>query len=283
MLRTAYTPNISTTAPVPARVAPVIFGQRDLAGAADRGELRLVYQPLARLSSGKTIGYEALLRWDHPELGTVMPTDFIEDAEDSGEIVAVGEWVMRQACQEAALWDSRLFVSVNVSPVQIETAGFADMVVDALAESGLNPVRLEIEVTETALVRNGALTSLVLRQLRNMGVRIALDDFGAGHASFAYLLNFPFDKIKVDRQFVSGIAHRPESRAIVEAVATLAHKLGMEVLAEGIEDVDQLIGAKLAGCELGQGHLLGEPRAAADHYQLRRGAPSSAAPRLIAA
>jgi EAL domain-containing protein (putative c-di-GMP-specific phosphodiesterase class I) len=283
MLKTVYTSDISTSAPAPVRALPVTFGQRDLAGAADRGELRLVYQPLARLSSGKTIGYEALLRWDHPELGTIMPTDFIEDAEDSGEIVAVGEWVMRQACNEAALWDSRLFVSVNVSPVQIESAGFVDMVVSALAESGLNPVRLEVEVTETALIRNGALTSLVLRQLRNMGVRIALDDFGAGHASFAYLLNFPFDKIKVDRQFVCDIAHRAESRAIVEAVATLAHKLGMEVLAEGIEDVDQLIGAKLAGCELGQGHLLGQPRAAADHYNLRRGVPASAARQLMAA
>ncbi len=258
--------------------------QQDLSAALGHGELRLVYQPLARLSSGKTIGYEALLRWDHPQFGLIMPTRFVEAAEMSGLIVPVGAWVMAEACREAANWDSSLFVSVNASAVQITTPGFVDMVRAALADSGLSPARLEIEVTETAMLDDSGTARDTLKALRDMGIRIALDDFGMGHASFAYLLAFPFDKIKIDRKFISEIAWRPESRTIVEAVAGMAHKLGIEVLAEGIEEVDQLVIAKLAGCELGQGLLLGEPRPADEHYRLRaRTAAPAAVPLAVAA
>jgi len=258
-----------TRASLSAPISPEAKLQHDLSGALAQDELRLVYQPITRLSSGKTIGYEALLRWDHPQGGLILPTQFIEAAEASGQIVPVGAWVMHAACQEAALWDNRLLVSVNVSAVQISAPGFVDMVCAALTDSGLSAARLEIEVTETALLEGSGGARGVLQTLRAMGIRIALDDFGMGHASFAYLLAFPFDKIKIDRTFICDIAWRPESRTIVEAVAAMAHKLGIEVLAEGIEEVDQLVIAKLAGCALGQGLLLGEPRPAKDHYRLR--------------
>lgn len=264
-------------------VSPEARLQQDLSEALGHGELRLVYQPLARLSSGRTIGYEALIRWDHPQFGLIMPTRFIEAAEQSGLIVPVGAWVMHAACQEAARWDNNLFVSVNASAVQITAPGFVDMVRAALNDSGLNPARLEIEVTETAMLDDSGSARDTLKALRDMGIRIALDDFGMGHASFAYLLAFPFDKIKIDRKFISEIAWRPESRTIVEAVAGMAHKLGIEVLAEGIEEVDQLVIAKLAGCELGQGLLLGEPRPANEHYRLRPKAPVRARPELAVA
>ena len=255
-------------------VTPEARLQQDLSEALGHGELRLVYQPLARLSSGKTIGYEALIRWDHPKYGLIMPTRFIEAAEHSGLIVPVGAWVMHEACCEATKWDNGLFVSVNASAVQITEPGFVDMVRAALNDSGLSPARLEIEVTETAMLDDSGSARETLKTLRDMGIRIALDDFGMGHASFAYLLAFPFDKIKIDRKFISEIAWRPESRTIVEAVAGMAHKLGIEVLAEGIEEVDQLVIAKLAGCELGQGLLLGEPRPANEHYRLRPRQPA---------
>ena len=257
--------------------------QHDLSGALGHGELRLVYQPLARLSSGKTIGYEALLRWDHPQYGLIMPTRFVEAAETSGLIVPVGAWVMHEACREAANWDNGLFVSVNASAVQITAPGFVDMVRAALSDSGLSPARLEIEVTETAMIDDSGTARDTLKTLRDMGIRIALDDFGMGHASFAYLLAFPFDKIKIDRKFISEISWRPESRTIVEAVAGMAHKLGIEVLAEGIEEVDQLVIAKLAGCELGQGLLLGEPRPANEHYRLRAKAAVRTVPEFAVA
>lgn len=269
--------------PIPVPVSPEARLQKDLSDALGHGELRLVYQPLARLSSGKTIGYEALIRWDHPQYGLIMPTRFIEAAEQSGLIIPVGAWVMHEACQEAAKWDNNLFISVNASAVQITAPGFVDMVRAALNDSGLSPARLEIEVTETAMLDDSGNARETLKTLRDMGIRIALDDFGMGHASFAYLLAFPFDKIKIDRKFISEIAWRPESRTIVEAVAGMAHKLGIEVLAEGIEEVDQLVIAKIAGCELGQGLLLGEPRPANEHYRLRPKQDVRAMPKLAVA
>ena len=256
-------------------ISPDAELQHDLSDALAQGELRLVYQPLVRLSSGKTIGYEALLRWDHPKFGLILPTRFVEAAEASGLIVPVGAWVMHAACLEAACWDKKLIVSVNVSAVQISAPGFVDMVCAALTDSGLSPARLEIEITETALLDDEGVARDVLQTLRAMGIRIALDDFGMGHASFAYLLAYPFDKIKLYRSFITDIAWRPESRTVVEAVAGMARKLGIEVLAEGIEEVDQLVIAKLAGCELGQGLLLGEPRPAKDHYRLQPTQPLS--------
>ncbi|OYU73755.1 MAG: bifunctional diguanylate cyclase/phosphodiesterase, partial [Alphaproteobacteria bacterium PA3] len=157
-------------------MSPEAMLQQDLSDALARGDLRLVYQPLVRLSSGKTIGYEALLRWDHPKFGLILPTRFVEAAEASGLIVPVGAWVMRDACQEAALWDNKLLVSVNVSAVQISAPGFVEMVCAALADSGLSPARLEIEITETALLDDENAARDVLQALRAMGIRIALDD-----------------------------------------------------------------------------------------------------------
>jgi EAL domain-containing protein (putative c-di-GMP-specific phosphodiesterase class I) len=231
---------------------------RDLRGAAARGELRLFLQPLVHIETEAMTGYEALLRWQHPSRGLVPPDTFIPIAEETGLIVGIGEWVIRTALHEAAQWDNDATIAINLSPVQVENAGLLPVVIHALAESGVNPARVEFEITEGVLLGDSDANLEVLKRLQGLGVKIALDDFGTGYASLNYLLTFPFDKIKIDRRFVSDLATREESRAIVGAVISLANQLGMCTLAEGVEEREQLDQLREDGCQMVQGWLFGK-------------------------
>ena len=231
---------------------------RDLRHAVGRGELRLFLQPLVDAQSEAMTGYEALLRWQHPTRGLVPPDVFIPIAEETGLIVPIGEWVIRTSLHEAAGWEAAETISINLSPVQIESPGLMPLVVHALAESGIDPARVEFEITEGVLLGNSEANLEVLNRLQSLGVKIALDDFGTGYASLNYLLTFPFDKIKIDRRFVSELATREESRAIVSAVIALANQLGMCTLAEGVEERIQLEHLKQDGCRMVQGWLFGK-------------------------
>lgn len=237
--------------------------ERDLGEAVGRGEFALAWQPLSvATEGGQVTGFEVLLRWQHPERGLVAPTQFIPVAEANGSIVAIGAWVLREACREAAGWAVPLRVAVNVSPVQAQMGeAFAKTVEDALASSGLDPRRLVLEVTEGVLIREVDRVLAALQRLRALGVCIALDDFGTGYSSLATLRAFPFDKIKIDQGFVAGMvkaAHGADA-AIVRAVLGLAHGLGLPVVAEGVETEAQLDMLRLQGCEEVQGWLVGYP------------------------
>ena len=235
--------------------------EEDLRRAIDKDELSVVYQPLAGTQDKKVLGYEALLRWSHPVRGMVPPDVFIPLAEDRGTILQIGEWVLERACAEAASWEDPLFVAVNVSPVQIQRGGdFAAIVEKVLARTGLQPCRLELEVTEGVLIRDADAALKALGRLRDLGVRIALDDFGTGYSSLATLQAFPFDKIKVDRRFVAGFGGgSPQDAAIVRAVLGLARGLGLPVVAEGVETIDQYEALRLEGCAEVQGWFIGRP------------------------
>lgn len=251
---------------------------RDLRHAVSRDELRLFVQPLVDIDSESMTGFEALLRWQHPTRGLVLPDAFIPIAEETGLIVPIGEWVIRTALAEAAQWTNGETIAINLSPVQIESPTLLPVVVNALAESGLDPARVEFEITESVLLSNSEANLEVLRRLHSLGVKIALDDFGTGYASLNYLLTFPFDKIKIDRSFIAQLATREESRAIVGAVIALANQLGMCTLAEGVEEREQLDQLRQDGCRMVQGWLFGKalpseeyhPRAAAAARRGRR-------------
>lgn len=254
---------------------------RDLRHAVGRGELRLFLQPLVDVASEGTTGYEALLRWQHPERGLVPPDKFIPIAEETGLIVGIGEWVIRTAFAEAASWPGAETISINLSPVQFGSANLLPTIVNALADSGIAPGRVEFEITEGVLLHNSEANIALLNRLHDLGVKIALDDFGTGYASLNYLLTFPFDKIKIDRRFVNDLITREESRAIVGAVIALANQLGMCTLAEGVEEREQLIQLRRDGCRMVQGWLFGKAQPF-EHYHPRvQGivAPT-AAPRL---
>jgi EAL domain-containing protein (putative c-di-GMP-specific phosphodiesterase class I) len=209
--------------------------EQDLRKALAAGEFVLHYQPVVNLASNEISGFEALIRWNHPEKGMVAPATFIPLAEEIGFIVPIGEWVIRQACTTAAQWPGDLHVAVNISAVQFRSPGLMQVIVGALAASGLHPTRLEIEITESVLLQNKETTLELLHQLRALGVRIAMDDFGTGYSSLTYLQCFPFDKIKIDRSFVKDITENPGSLNIVRAVAALANGMGMTATAEGVE------------------------------------------------
>ena len=235
--------------------------ERDLRQAAARGEFALAWQPLLAASgAGGITGFEVLLRWHHPERGLVPPDVFIPVAEASGAITAIGAWVLREACREAARWAAPLRVAVNVSPLQAQQGEvFAAVVEQALAASGLAPQRLELEVTEGVLIRQPDQVLAALRRLKAGGVRVALDDFGTGYSSLATLRAFPFDKLKIDRSFVAGVTEGGQDAAIVRAVLGLARGLGLPVVAEGVETEAQLSGLRTEGCEEVQGWLVGRP------------------------
>jgi diguanylate cyclase (GGDEF)-like protein len=239
---------------------------RDLRHAVGKGELRLFLQPLIDIETEEKTGYEALLRWEHPTRGLIVPDQFIPLAEETGLIVPVGEWVIRTAFAEAAKWASTDSIAINLSPIQLGSPNLLPVVVNALGESGLDPARVEFEITESVLLTNSEANIDTLNRLHALGVKIALDDFGTGYASLNYLLTFPFDKIKIDRRFISGEAKREESRAIVGAVIGLANSLGMCTLAEGVEDEIQLAELRAHGCRMVQGWLFGKAMPAA-HYQ----------------
>ena len=233
--------------------------ERDLRAALPAGEFELHYQPVVNLASNDISGFEALIRWNRPGHGLVAPAAFIPLAEETGFIVPMGEWVIRQACATAAGWPEDLHVAVNISAAQFRNPGLMQVIVGALAASGLQPTRLEIEITETVLLHSREATLAVLHQLRSLGIRIAMDDFGTGYSSLTYLQCFPFDKIKIDRSFVKDITENSGSLNIVRAVAALANGMGMTATAEGVETREQLDTIKSEGCTEMQGFLFSRP------------------------
>jgi diguanylate cyclase (GGDEF)-like protein len=233
--------------------------ENDMRAALPAGQFELYYQPVLNLARNEIVGVEALIRWRHPERGLVAPGEFVPLAEEIGFIVPLGEWVIRQACATAAKWPSNVKVAVNLSPAQFRNPGLVQVVMNALASSGLPPGRLEFEITENILLQDGEATLATLHRLREVGVHIAMDDFGTGYSSLSYLRSFPFDKIKIDRSFVKDITVQTGSLSIVRAVAAMAKGLGMETTAEGVETQEQLETVKSEGCTEMQGYLLSRP------------------------
>ena len=234
----------------------------DLRKALAAGEFELHYQPLLNLRSNRVTGCEALIRWRHPERGLVGPSDFISVLEETALIASVGEWILREACREAATWPDQIKVAVNLSPVQFRSLDLVAAVGNALADAGLPPNRLELEITESVLLQDCEATLATLHKLRELGVMIAMDDFGTGYSSLSYLQKFPFDKIKIDRSFISNLTEAKGSAAIVRAVATLGASLGMTTTAEGVENQDQLEQLRAEGCIEVQGYYFSPPRPA---------------------
>lgn len=227
--------------------------------AISENSLTLNYQRQTSLIDGKVCGYEALLRWQHPERGNIPPSDFIPIAEENGLIIPLGEWVLRQACSDAISWIPMTKISVNISAVQLMDPQLPRQVHQILIETGLPPHRLELELTETAVVKDKTRSLHTIRQIKALGVGIALDDFGSGYSSLDTLRTFPFDKIKLDRTFIEGVKHDKQTKAIIRAVLALGKSLDIPVLAEGIETKEQMELLKSEGCNEGQGYLLGYP------------------------
>ncbi len=227
----------------------------DLRRAAENAELRLYYQPIVGLKERKVAGFEALMRWEHPTRGFVPPSEFIPLAEETGLIVPIGEWALRQACADAARWPNYLRVAINLSPVQFRSTGLISVVMSALSASQLPAERLELEITESVVLRNSAQNMFILGRLRELGARIALDDFGTGYSGLGYLRAFQFDKIKIDQSFIQEMLRHPESCAIVRAAIGLAGNLGLCTTAEGVESLDQLESLVAQGCTEVQGFL----------------------------
>jgi diguanylate cyclase (GGDEF)-like protein len=233
--------------------------EQDLRRAIANGEFELNYQPFFDLASDTISGFEALVRWHRPGYGLVSPAEFIPVAEETGLIVAIGEWVVRTACEEATKWPEGLRIAVNLSPLQFKNRGLLAMIADALSASGLANERLEVEITETALLQSDAATLKVVHELRQSGVKIAMDDFGTGYSSLAYLKNFPFDRIKIDRSFVRDLANDSRSVSILRAITALARNLGVMTIAEGVETEEQLAIIRAEGCSDVQGYLFSRP------------------------
>ncbi|MFL9841378.1 EAL domain-containing protein [Sphingomonas sp. ST-64] len=231
-----------------------------LRSAIENDQLHLLYQPVVQAGTGALMGFEALLRWTHPELGPISPVKFVPLAEDARLIAPIGEWVLRSACREAAKWDDPIRVAVNVSPEQLHNANFAAFVAQALRESGLHPSRLELEVTESVFMREGTAAVQTLEAILDMGVRLSLDDFGTGYSSLGYLSRTRFSSIKIDRSFVQGASQgQKEAIAIIRAVVALADSLGMATTAEGVETEDEHRMIQALGCSKVQGYYFGRP------------------------
>ncbi len=238
--------------------------ENDLRNALPRGELALHFQPQIRLSTGEVTAVEALLRWHHPVRGIIGPDQFMSVAEESGLILPIGQWVVDQACIIAAKWDKPLTVSVNISPAQLGKADILHVVSNALSSSKLPPHRLEIELTESVFLQKDDEQLTDLHKLHDLGVRLALDHFGIGYASLGYLRKLPLDKIKIDKSFVADILTNVHSAAIVHAVVSLAHSLGIETTAEGIETEAQATLIRASACTNGQGFFFGRPLSTQD-------------------
>ena len=236
----------------------------DLREALGRDELQVWYQPIYDLAADKVSGFEALLRWNHREHGMIAPAQFVPLAEELGLIVPIGEWVLQQACRDAVAWPAGLKVSVNLSPVQFRHEHLVQAIEQAVSQSGIAPGRVELEITESALLQDNAAVLATLHRLRKVGLRTVLDDFGTGYSSLSYLRSFPFDKLKIDQSFVREMATRPDCRAIVHSVADLASQLGITTTAEGVETQEQLEEVRRAGCAEAQGYLFDGPRPASE-------------------
>ena len=237
--------------------------ENSLRRALERNEFRLFYQPLVDLRVGKTIGAEALIRWQHPDLGFIPPMEFIPIAEETGLIHPIGEWVLKAACAQKKLWDQQglknFRVSVNLSARQFHYANLVDMVGDTIRKSGIDARDLDLELTESTIMDRLEETTLTLRRLKNMGVRIAIDDFGTGYSSLMYLKTFPIDTIKIDRSFVKDVTTDSDDRAITQAIVSMAHSLKLEVVAEGVETKEQLELLRSQSCDIIQGYLFSKP------------------------
>jgi diguanylate cyclase (GGDEF)-like protein len=238
--------------------------QHDLRQALEQNQLQVYFQPQARMD-GHITGFEALVRWNHPMRGFVPPDQFIPLAEESGLIIEIGEWVLREACREAASWPRPLQVAVNLSPIQFQAGDLERSVHQILLETGLAPTRLEVEITEGVLIGDFTRALNLLRRLKALGIRIAMDDFGTGYSSLSYLQSFPFDKIKIDRSFILNLGATPQATEIVRAVLGLAHALLIPVVAEGVETEAQRAFLEREACEEMQGYLIGRPEPI-EHY-----------------
>lgn len=247
---------------------------RDLKKGIEAGELVLSYQPLAAMADGRIVGFEALVRWQHPVRGLLQPDDFILVAEENGLIIALGNWVLNQACYEAAKWERPFRVAVNLSALHLQDNSLVSRVHEILVNSGLSPARLEIEITESALFLDQARALSNLRRLKALGVRIAMDDFGTGYSSLSTLNAFPFDRIKIDRSFVDEISRSPQAEKIVRAIVSLGHSLGVPITAEGVETETQLEFLRREGCDQVQGFLIGRP----EHIDMHAGLVTPSTP-----
>jgi EAL domain-containing protein (putative c-di-GMP-specific phosphodiesterase class I) len=231
-------------------------------------QLFLMYQPQSDVATGKIVGLEALLRWQHPELGLVPPDKFIRIAENSGQIMAIGEWVLRTACAQAQKWQDEglpaVSVAVNVSAVQFRQKGFCGLVRKVLYETGLAPQYLELELTESLLLSNGDLTLSVVQELKTMGLKLAIDDFGTGYSSFNYLKQFRVSKLKIDRIFIQDVAVNPDDAAITAAIISMAKSLHLKVIAEGVETEAQMSFLRTHRCDEIQGYYFSPPLAVDD-------------------
>ena len=234
---------------------------KDLWASIDRNQLHLHYQVQKSVRTGEITGYEVLLRWRHHERGNIPPMDFIGLAEECGAILPIGEWVLREACREAASWNNSHKIAVNLSPIQLGHADMAAIISEILAETGLNPRRLEIEITESSIIVDKDKALRTMRQIKALGVSIAIDDFGTGYSSLETLRSFPFDKIKLDKSFMAEVETSPQSKAIVRAILALGRSLEVPVLAEGVETQAQLDTLLEEQCDEAQGYLLGKPQA----------------------
>jgi diguanylate cyclase (GGDEF)-like protein len=246
---------------------------QDLRLALARNEFALHYQPEAKVN-GEITGFEALLRWYNPARGLIMPDGFIELAEDSGLVIGIGEWVLREACREAASWDRSLCIAVNVSPIQFRHGDFAALVLNILVETGLSPSRLEIEITEGVLVHDFDRALSILRRLKAMGVQIAMDDFGTGYSSLSYLRAFPFDKLKIDRSFIANAVGDHQTAEIVRAIIRLGEGLDLPIIAEGVETEAQLAFLIKEQCPAIQGFLIGKAEPISQYRAITTGVPA---------
>ena len=246
--------------------------ERDLRDAVAEGGFELHYQPIVDSQTRQTTCFEALIRWDHPERGFIAPSDFIPIAESTGLIIPIGEWVIENACLQAQRFPTGVNTAINLSPVQFRSAGLVSAFERALDISGLDPTRMELEITESVLLQEDAKTQAVLARLRAMGLRFSLDDFGTGHSSLSYLQKFAFDKIKIDRSFCSSVNSNPVNAALVRAVARLGRDLGIEVVAEGVENLQESAALIAEGCGQLQGYYYGRPAPAISSDQIMESA-----------
>ena len=251
--------------------------EHGLRAALDKKELFLMYQPQMDVATGTIVGLEALLRWQHPELGLVPPNKFIPIAENSGLIMAIGEWVLRVVCSQARKWQDEglcaLPVAVNVSAAQFRQQGFRELISRVLSETGLAPQYLELEVTESLLLSDADRASSVLRELKVMGLKLAIDDFGTGYSSLSYLKRFPFSKLKIDRSFIREVGVNSDDAAIATAVISMAKSLSLKVIAEGVENEAQMSFLRALRCDEIQGYYFSKPLTVDEVVAKLRGDP----------